>query len=185
MLTKNNLSKVVAYYQDIPPQIFISQLNFFIRDNQPPRGYSAEVSWEREISSEDLELEEIQQSKWSYVTQWTVNIHLSSGTVRDLPLGYPAIGDAPLLRGPNHCRRCLCAPCIILKPPDFLRGSCDPHPANAEKRHMLYRKFWRCLKNLGVWQNGEYLRRKEVRTARDDRRDIMPDCVLEVRTSLT
>ncbi len=44
--------------------------------------------------------------------------------------------------------------------------------------------FWRCLNTLGVWQDEEYeeyLRAKELRTARDDRRDIMPRCVIEVR----
>ena len=46
---------------------------------------------------------------------------------------------------------------------------------------MLYRKFWRCLKTLGVWRDEDYLSRKETRTARDDKREIMPDCVIEVR----
>ena len=100
---------------------------------------------------------------------------------RDVPHGYRTIRDAPTLRGPNHCVKCFCAPCIIQKPPPFLRGSCDPHPANAEKRHRLYKKFWRCLSDLGVWRDEEYIARKELRTVRDDRRDIMPDCVIEVR----
>jgi len=82
------------------------------------------------------------------------------------------------------CPKCLCAPCIIERPPHFLRGTCDPHPANAEKRHMLYKKFWRCLNHLGLWQDEEYLRRKATRTVRDDRRDIMPDCVIDVRKSI-
>lgn len=103
---------------------------------------------------------------------------------RDVPLGYRLLSDAPVHRGPNYCQNCLCTPCIIQKPPDFLRGACDPHPANAEKRYMLYRKFWRCLKALGVWQDAEYLQRKEFRTARDDKRDIMPDCVIQVGTIL-
>ena len=64
------------------------------------------------------------------------------------------------------------------QPPNFLRGQCDPHPANAE--HNLYKKFWRSLKDLQVWNDGEYLRGKEMRTVRDDRRDIMPNCVTEV-----
>ena len=49
------------------------------------------------------------------------------------------------------------------------RGACHPHPANSEKRHMLYKKFWRCL---APW---EY--------AWEDKRDIMPDCVIEVGPS--
>ena len=42
---------------------------------------------------------------------------------------------------------------------------------------MLYRKFWRLLKDLCVWQDAKYLRRKKARTVRDDRSDIMPTCV--------
>lgn len=102
------------------------------------------------------------------------------GIVRDLPLGYRELSSAPRLRGPNHCQHCLCAPCIVQHPPNFLRGQCDPHPASAEKRHNLYRKFWRTLKDLQVWMDEEYLTRKELRTVRDDRRDIMPDCVVKV-----
>ena len=33
---------------------------------------------------------------------------------------------------------------------------------------------------VGLWQDAEYLERKELRTARDDRREIMPDCVIRV-----
>ena len=93
------------------------------------------------------------------------------------PRGYRFSTRVPVLRGNDHCEFCLCAPCVIQLPPDFLNGSASPHPANSEKRHMLYRKFWRLLKDRCVWQDAEYLRRKEGRTVRDDRRDIMPTCV--------
>ena len=106
------------------------------------------------------------------------------GSVRDTPRGYSRAEDVPLLRGPHHCKYCLCAPCIILQPPVFLRGSCDPHPANSEKRHMLYKKFWRCLSTLGVWKDEGYLQHKETRTAREDKRDIMPKCIVEVSYKL-
>ena len=101
------------------------------------------------------------------------------GSVRDTPRGYSRAEDVPLLRGPHHCKYCLCAPCIILQPPVFLRGSCDPHPANSEKRHMLYKKFWRCLSTLGVWKDEGYLQHKETRTAREDKRDIMLKCIVD------
>ena len=106
------------------------------------------------------------------------------GSVRDTPRGYSRAEDVPLLRGPHHCKYCLCAPCIILQPPVFLRGSCDPHPANSEKRHMLYKKFWRCLSTLGVWKDEGYLQHKETRTAREDKRDIMPKCIVVVSYKL-
>ncbi len=101
--------------------------------------------------------------------------------MRDLPRGYETLHNVPVHRGLNHCPHCFCAPCVVQQPPTFLQGSCDPHPANAEKRHRLYKLFWRCLNTLGVWQDEEYLTTKELRTARDDRRDIMPRCVIEVR----
>ena len=82
----------------------------------------------------------------------------------------------PVLCGPNHCSYCLCAPCIIQLPPEFLRGT----SANSEKHHRLYRLFWKLLKDLGVWHDAEYLERKAERTTRDDRRDILPQCVIEV-----
>ena len=86
-------------------------------------------------------------------------------------------GRTPVLGGANHCRHCLCSPCVIELPPDFLRGACEPHPANDEKKHCLYRMFWSYLQKLGVWNDHTYLQRKEERTTRDDRRDIMPLCV--------
>ena len=74
----------------------------------------------------------------------------------------------------------MCQPCTVDLPPTYLRGSASPHDANDEKRHVLYRKFWRTLKGLGLWEDAEYLRRKEMRTTKEDRRDIMPDCVIKV-----
>ena len=96
------------------------------------------------------------------------------------PYGYRERISYPKLNGPNRCPHCLCTPCIIDMPPEYLRGSASPHDANDEKRYMLYRKFWRTLKTLGLWQAEEYLSRKELRTVRDDRRDIIPDCVIRV-----
>ena len=69
---------------------------------------------------------------------------------------------------------------MIALPPDFLTGACGPHPANDEKRHRLYRKFWRLLQDVGLWGDEEYLRRKERQTVRHDKRDIMPKCVIVV-----
>ena len=100
--------------------------------------------------------------------------------MRDHPYDYRETAQFPMLQGQNHCSQCFCDPCIILWPPDYLRGSAGPHDANDEKRHVLYRKFWRTLKGLGFWEDSEYLRRKQERTSRDDRRDIIPDCVIKV-----
>ena len=55
-------------YRDVPPQIFISKLNKFIRENQPPRGFSANISWERVTTEEEQDLEELQHSKLDYTS---------------------------------------------------------------------------------------------------------------------
>lgn len=69
-------------------------------------------------------------------------------------------------------------------PPEFLEGSCDAHPANDEKRHRLYRLFWCLLTDMCFFRDPEYLRRKEGRTVRDDRREILPMCIVEVTVML-
>ena len=69
---------------------------------------------------------------------------------------------------------------MVDQPPDWLRGYCEAHPANNEKRYRLYRMFWSLLNKLGVWRDEEYLQLKERRTVRDDRREIMPICIKSV-----
>ena len=105
---------------------------------------------------------------------------ITDSTGDDRPRGYKNSPSAPVLHGLNHCHECLCSPCIVQLPPDFLRGSCGPHPANANKRFRLYKLFWGLLKDVGVWRAEEYLRRKEKRTRRGDRREIIPHCIKEV-----
>ena len=99
------------------------------------------------------------------------------------PNGYRESRNYPVLRGRNNCPYCLCSPCVIALPPDFLRGACGPHPANDEKRYRLYTLFWRLLNTLGVWRDEEYLQRKERRTVRVDKRDIIPKCIITVSNS--
>ena len=101
------------------------------------------------------------------------------------PNGYRQSRNCPVLRGRNSCPYCLCSPCVIALPPDFLRGACGPHPANDEKRYRLYRSFWGLLNTLGVWRDEEYLQRKEQRTVRGDKRDIIPKCVITVSNDCT
>ena len=58
-----SLVQVRVEYKAIPPQIFVSQLNAFLRDPQPPSGFRAEIFWERIVTTEEAEMEEQQQSK--------------------------------------------------------------------------------------------------------------------------
>ena len=41
------------------------------------------------------------------------------------------------------------------------------------------------MSDIGYFRDPEYLRRKEARTARDDTRDILPLCVIEVNLTAT
>ena len=97
------------------------------------------------------------------------------------PREYRNILIIPVLREVDYCPHCLCHPCVILIPPDFLVGTCGPHPAIDERRHRLYRKFWRLLLDLGVWNDEDYLRRKEARTSCLDKREFIPSCIIQVR----
>ena len=78
-----------------------------------------------------------------------------------LARGYRNISIIPVLHEVDYCSYCLCHPCVNVIPLDFLVGTCGPHPANDEKSHRLYRKFWKLLLDLGVWNDEDYLRRKE------------------------
>ena len=40
------------------------------------------------------------------------------------------------------------------------------------------KKKKRTLKNLNLWMDEEYLQRKEERTVRDHKRDIIPNCII-------
>jgi hypothetical protein len=113
---------------------------------------------------------------------WCWDLKLHVGYFPSHPRGYRENPRYPVLRGLDHCRYCLCAPCVIQLPPDFLRGSASPHPANDEKRYRLYRLFWKLLSDVGLWCDDEYLQRKEARTVIHDKRDIIPNCVITVST---
>jgi len=52
---------------------------------------------------------------------------------------------------------------------------------NAHKCFPLYRNFLRVLSELGQWRYPEYLERKALQTSIDDLRDIIPNCVSNVR----
>ena len=102
------------------------------------------------------------------------------------PKGYSG-GEFPRLVGKNEqpgvnpCPHCLCTPCVISQPPNFLIGSAAPALGNVSKRFYLYRKFWQMLKEVGLWECDTYIERKSVHTRRDDPREIMPECVVKVK----
>lgn len=85
----------------------------------------------------------------------------------------------------NKCPFCRLRPCIIDRPPPpWLRGNRPPHLGNVAKRYPLYKKFWTLLGQLGVWDDPHYRALKITKTSIDDRRDVMPTCVVRVRYNI-
>ena len=99
------------------------------------------------------------------------------------PYGY-ATPHHPVIGGPDPCPHCFSSPCIVSNPPSFLVGSSVADVRNANKRYPLYRKFWRLLKDIGLWNYEPYLVRKSARTSRADVREIIPSCVTNVNKSV-
>ena len=104
------------------------------------------------------------------------NLYFAAG-----PNGYDGDNSAPELDGSNYCPHCHLSPCVTQRPPSWLRGSAAEGLCNIPKRYKLYNKFWTLLGQLGVWSHPEYLLYKGTKTSVNDKRDIMPDCVLRVR----
>ena len=98
------------------------------------------------------------------------------------PFGY--VGAAPpILDGTADdppCPYCHLGPCIITRGPSWLVGSSAPSLGNLAKRYGLYRKFWRVLRQLGVWSHPLYLNEKMAHTTLTDVREVMPKCVVTV-----
>ena len=59
------------------------------------------------------------------------------------------------------------------------QGSCAPDIRNHTKRHKDYRKFWKSLKDRGLWQHELYINRKTAAGLSEvELRELMPQCVL-------
>ena len=98
------------------------------------------------------------------------------------PSGYGG-GHPPILNGTADeppCPYCHLGPCIISRAPSWLVGSSAPGLGNLAKRYTLYRKFWRVLRQLGVWSHPLYLNEKVLHTTLADVREVMPKCVTTV-----
>ena len=101
----------------------------------------------------------------------------------DVPKGYSHKNPPPILgyrHEENFCPCCLICPCIVLKPPDSLRGCSDAHIWNRPHRYRLYKAFWKLLKDLCLWSDDRYLERKRRVTQEHDKREIISSCVVKV-----
>ena len=58
------------------------------------------------------------------------------------PSGYEK-DNPPVLDGPNACPHCHLSPCVVARPPSWLRGSCDASLSNISKRFKLTEDFGR------------------------------------------
>lgn len=85
-----------------------------------------------------------------------------------------------MLDGPNACPHCHLSPCVIERPPSWVRGSSAPSLGNNSKRFTLYGRFWTFLRQLGVWNHPTYLQHKRTKTSVMDTRDVLPACVVRV-----
>ena len=54
---KCSYSDQMREYRDTSPQIVMSELNQFVRQYQPPRGFCAKVVWEHKATREEVERE--------------------------------------------------------------------------------------------------------------------------------
>ena len=141
-------------YTGTPPPSFVSNVNQAIASNYSPH-WTVNVTWSHAPAGD--EPEPIDQSQYEGI-QTTCNIlyrykqfychNVSVERFRNHPRGYRQNPHFSVLRGQNFCPYCLCSPCVIALPPDFLRRSSSQHPANDEKRNRLYRLFLEIAERL-------------------------------------
>ncbi|KAL9976326.1 hypothetical protein ACROYT_G013616 [Oculina patagonica] len=87
-----------------------------------------------------------------------------------------AILTAPEQPEVNTCQFCLQAPCVVMDG----RPRGPPRPNNHSKRLKDYRLFYTLLNAKRLWENPEYLARKEELGCHiDDIREVMPMCVVK------
>ncbi|CAC5400046.1 unnamed protein product [Mytilus coruscus] len=97
-------------------------------------------------------------------------------------------------RDPNHgdnngnekCPFCLVAPCVAVsnESAPWIGEGQPPSAENSGVRKEIYKRFWKIMDNLGVWYTEDYLDRKKNIGGGEwivyHRREIMPDCVLDL-----
>lgn len=84
----------------------------------------------------------------------------------------------------GQCPDCFLGPCIVERNREapWIGPGQAPSDHNSGIRKSIYKRFWRCIANLGGWNLPQYVARKR-RVAGGDwakyhQREVMPDCVL-------
>ena len=176
---KRDIVQITVESRDPAPSTFVTQLQDFVSSNRPD-GYTVEVQCEvtgPAPKKPRLGLFSVVVATMSAVVVW---IHCFTIGV---PRGYAVDNPFPCLtsdKAENGCPHCLCEPCVVSLPPDFLRGSGCAHLRNTEKQFTLYRKFRGLLQDLKIWEHPVYLERKVSRLPLTDDREIMPQCIVQV-----
>lgn len=57
----------------------------------------------------------------------------------------------------HPCPYCLMGPCMTVGQLTSMQGSCAPDITNHTERHKDYQRFWKSLKDRGVWQHELYI----------------------------
>ena len=71
------------------------------------------------------------------------------------------------------------APCVV-EGSFRCFGSRGQDIRNHSQRHKDYRNYWKSLKDLGFWENPDYLRRKSAAGISEvELREVMPVCILK------
>ena len=79
-----------------------------------------------------------------------------------------------MLGGSNACQHCFCSPHIIQNPPAFLLRCLAACLANISKQFERYSRFWKLLRDIGIWQHLCHLQNKTKFTTKDDPKKIFP-----------
>ena len=78
------------------------------------------------------------------------------------------------------CQHCLMGPCITVSEVTRIQGSCAPDITNHSKCHKNYKRFWKSLKDRGLWQHELYIHRKtSAGLSEVELQELMPQCVLD------
>ena len=125
--------------------IFVAGLSHYIRENWQPPNFIVQLRWVKLAEEQRPPSQTPSAETYPYGSDRVImyiiilwhGFSVSDDTFPSYPKGYrqSQTRDYPVLRGQNFCRYCLCSPCVIDLPPDFLCGYCSPHPANDEKQH--------------------------------------------------
>ena len=79
----------------------------------------------------------------------------------------------------EKCPNCNQAPCVV-EGSFRCFGSRGQDIRNHSQRHKDYKKYWKSLKDLGFWENPDYLRHKTAAgISEDELREVMPVCILK------